>query len=272
MKGSNYTVLKIVLSLCTFVALSCNSTKSRDYAVVKGRIEICNNHDCWKVIEDSLSISRIKLISDKQGHDRAYYMGPLSVLFDTVHRNSDIEDSLRNFIENRIYAAKQFPENDRSSYTILTKSLLTFDSSSFCDSCRNEFGKYGFAEGTPPKTLYLKRTGFDSERELENELSRALGFDNYLEISNKYHTPLGKAASVAVMTGTHKIVWRGGTLQDAVQEALETYPGQLEYQRSKGNNPDDMTDAEWYNYMENLSSNPLWKESVREQKKNKGIE
>jgi len=187
-------------------------------------------------------------------------------------RSYDIEYSIDSFIGERILEAGVVEESDNSYHTtIVTNNSLSFDSSSFCDSCRAEFWKYGFTEGTSPEKLYLKRAGFGTERQLENKLSRVLGYKNYKEIVAIEYSTKGRAASIAVDQGVWQVRKLGRTLKDAVKEALETYSRQLEYQRSTSRSPDEMSDEEWYDYMEGISSDPLWKETVREQRKSRGI-
>jgi hypothetical protein len=257
------------LGLMLLLLLACGETKKTP--AISGTISVCNNHNCGEILDGNLEVTFEKYPLD------SHLSSTLADVMEKYERRDRVKDKIKAWIDRIIYQN----EEGRIHYLHLSTSIfingeLVIDTSKLCQECTRLYEKYNLPLNTPPKVVNLVQAGFRTELQVKNALAREFGYSSYATI-NEY-TDKGKSVKYACDDASESLLTRGLTFEEAVQWArnsfkwmFDTYTGVSKLRQKAPKDPDKMTDAEWYDYMESLSNDPAWKETVRKHRQAKGI-
>lgn len=255
--------------LLMLLLMACEQGEKKP--AISGTVSLCNNHNCGKVLAGNLEV-----VFKNAPHEVDSYS--LENLLSRYERKDNVKWHLREWIQRKISDAQEgetryiYPD-----FSVAINGELQIDTARLCLDCAILYKKFNIDLNTPPNVVNLRKEGFDSELQVKNAIAKQFGYHTYDAIN--LHSSKGKSVQYACDDACFALVTRGLTFKEAVQWAgnsykwmLDTYTGASKLRERAQKDPDDMTDAEWYDYMESLSDDPKWKETVQKQRQEKGIE
>jgi len=254
------------LGLVLLLLLACGKTEKRP--AVSGTISVCNNLNCGIILGGNLQVTFIKYPVDSKFS---------STLDDILADYERPQYELTNWIDSVIYDNQEGPiVHQYSAGWIFINGELLIDSSKLCGECSKFYEKHNLALNTSREMVNLVQAGFRTQLQVKDALARNFGYYSYADIDELTNT--GKSVKYACEDACEALVTRGFSFERAVvwaqnsyKSMFDTYTGASKLREKAPKDPDEMTDAEWYDYMESLSDDPVWKETVRKQREAKGI-
>lgn len=270
----------IILLIVSLTLQTCNS--GHEYAAVSGHISLCNNSNCRKPLDANLTVYTKRLPSISVHQTLSAWLFQLK---DNVRTSERALDSLEVWFLRQLEDSLEYQEKNLRPYSVFVDGQLSCDTSKLCGNCTDLYRKLGIPLSTRPKVVNLRSAGFNSSDDVKSFIARHLGFKS-LKISEAKSIDERSCRS-ACYDALNAITEDGVTRQAAVTIAEKSFRESQAFYSSRkedfdaanspndswqSKDPDQMTDAEWYEYMESLSDDPLWKETVREQRKAKGVD
>jgi hypothetical protein len=245
-----------------------------EVASISGSVTLCNNNNCGEIISDSIEVEIVRYPAGQK----------LRTLFSAICEY-DPRDSIKDILTGFIFAKirEKYPNRFEHLFelNIQAQSLFTLDTLQLCGECQGMYDEFGLGLNARPHIVNIKQSGFPSELSIKNAIAKKWGFDSFTEC-HANSSDHGKSVFSACRTGYRAIAYDGLNFKEALKMASEQYIQKLNYYKEQENktsrtvdqlskDPDKMSDEEWYDHIETLSDDPVWKETVREQRKAKGI-
>lgn len=258
--------IALYLGLVLLLLLACGKTEKRP--AISGTVSVCNNPNCGIILGGNLQVTFIKYPVDSKFS---------STLDDILAEYERPQYELTHWIDSIIYDNQEGPTvYQYTAGWIFINGELLIDSSKLCEECSKLYEKHNLALNTSREMVNLVQAGFRTQLQVKDALARNFGYPNYAAIDEQ--TDRGNCVMHACDYACEGLVRSGLSFEEAVRwaqssygQTFDTYTGALKLREKAPKDPDEMTDAEWYDYMESLSDDPVWKETVRKQRQEKGI-
>lgn len=272
------TRIRLVVCLVMLLFLLCGCGEKTKRPVISGIVSVCNNPNCGKVID-----GKLRMVF--KNYPR---FGRFNSLWDVIggyKREDGITDFVLDWVRDSFNSSQ--PQENRiyltSSQDFAVAGDFQIDSSKLCGKCEVMYNKYKIPLNSPAEVVNLMKTGFRSELDFKDAVAKQFGFSSYGSLSA--HGSKGQRLEWACDVAYMEVKFSGLSLKDAVGVAKESYFSGMRHNADEEAGKrraeefftkdreefDNMTPAEFLDYMEKLSDDPRWKEAVRETRKAKGI-
>jgi hypothetical protein len=236
---------------------------------ISGTAWACNNPICGKLLSARI---RVRFLPEEKGqvgqsqNTLSDWEGP------TTFRDS-AKQHVSSWLVEQVRDSAKDPDVYYWDYNIIVDAPLNLDRSLLCQECKRMYDTYDIPINASCEEVNLKKAGFKYEIDALDAVAQFFGFRHYEEISSKYlYDECYRSACKSALSG---ITLNGFGLKDATVIANLLFRSCQESEKTRewlSKDPDQMTDKEWYDHMEQMSKDPTWKQGVRDQRKAKGID